>query len=120
MGCMVWNTLQAERPGMANAWVDVRDVAAAHVRALQREVAPGTEVLLSAPTPGSWERVAELVRRQYPEVGCRLQGPFERGWTVDTRTAERVLGMEWRGQDEIVEAVLGQQLALRGAASAAL
>ncbi|RAK81440.1 dihydroflavonal-4-reductase [Aspergillus fijiensis CBS 313.89] len=120
MNAFFWNTLQAERPGMANAWVDVRDVAAAHVRALQREVAPGTEVLLSGPTPGSWGRVAELVRRQYPEVGCRLQGPFERGWTVDTRTAERVLGMEWRGQDEIVEAVLGQQLALRGAASAAL
>ncbi|PYH47081.1 dihydroflavonal-4-reductase [Aspergillus saccharolyticus JOP 1030-1] len=117
MNALFWQSVLSETPGMANAWVDVRDVAEAHVRALQREdLVSGTEFLLSGPTPGSWKRVAEVIQSRFPEVGCRLQGPLEEeaGWRVDTRMAERVLGMRWRGQDEIVEAVVRQQLRLRG------
>lgn len=97
---------------MPNVWVDVRDVAEAHLQTLKTEIPSGTEFLLSAPA-ASWGEVSELVRRKFPFVGCKLEGPIEGGWTVDARTAERMLGMNWRRQDEIVEVMLEQQLRLR-------
>lgn len=109
-----WDSLHSGKPTIPNAWVDVRDVAEAHLFALNTEIVSGTEFILSAPA-GSWERVGELVRRKFPSVACNLKGPIEGGWTVDTTAAERILGMQWRGQDEMVEAVLGQQLMLREA-----
>ncbi|KAE8312734.1 hypothetical protein BDV41DRAFT_564886 [Aspergillus transmontanensis] len=112
INALFWNSLRSEKPTMPNVWVDVRDVAEAHLRALKTEIPSGTEFLLSAPA-ASWEEVRELVRRKFPFVGCKLEGPIEGGWTVDTRTAERVLGMNWRRQDEIVEAMLEQQLRLK-------
>ncbi|OJJ03359.1 hypothetical protein ASPVEDRAFT_732287 [Aspergillus versicolor CBS 583.65] len=114
MNALFWNSLHSEKPIIPNVWVDVRDVAEALVRALKTEILSGTEFILSAPA-GSWEEVGELVRRKFPSVRCELKGPMEAGWTVDTETAERILGMQWRGQNEIVEAVLEQQLRLRGA-----
>ncbi|KJK67585.1 NAD dependent epimerase/dehydratase family protein [Aspergillus parasiticus SU-1] len=112
INALFWNSLRSEKPTMPNVWVDVRDVAEAHLRALKTGIPSGTEFLLSAPA-ASWEEVSELVRRKFPFVGCKLEGPIEGGWTVDTRTAERMLGMNWRRQDEIVEAMLEQQLRLR-------
>ncbi|KAB8273900.1 hypothetical protein BDV30DRAFT_248679 [Aspergillus minisclerotigenes] len=112
INALFWNSLRSEKPTMPNVWVDVRDVAEAHLQALKTEIPSGTEFLLSAPA-ASWEEVRELVRRKFPFVGCKLEGPIEGGWTVDTQTAERMLGMNWRRQDEIVEAMLEQQLRLR-------
>ncbi|KAI3010943.1 hypothetical protein CAN33_0033750 [Aspergillus niger] len=116
INAMFWDSLHSGKPTIPNAWVDVRDVAEAHLRALKTEIVSGTEFILSAPA-GSWERIGDLVRRKFPSVGCQLKGPIEGGWTVDTTAAERILGMQWRGQDEMVEAVLEQQLKLREAAA---
>ncbi|KAE8369001.1 hypothetical protein BDV27DRAFT_166591 [Aspergillus caelatus] len=114
INALFWDSLHSEKPTIPNVWVDVRDVAEAHIRALKAEIPSGTEFLLSAPA-ASWEATGQMVRRKFPSVGCKLQGPIEGGWTVDTKTAERILGMHWRRQDEIVEAVLEQQLRLSGA-----
>ena len=109
---MFWQSLMSEQPTIGNAWVDVHDVADAHVKCLETEIANGTEIILSAP-PVSWESVANFVKDKYPMLGCKLQPPFDVNWTLDTTTANQVLGMKWRSWQSIVEDVVNQQLSLR-------
>ncbi|PYH91751.1 dihydroflavonal-4-reductase [Aspergillus ellipticus CBS 707.79] len=96
MNKLLWASLNSPKPQIANAWVHVRDVADAHVRAVQNESIPtGTEFLLAAPAV-DWEEVAGLVRREFPGVGCKLEGPFEGGWVVDCGgITDKELSSKW-------------------------
>ena len=112
MNGLFWLSLMSEKPKIANSWVHVRDVANAHVKALDTETKSGTEFLLSRPSI-SWEDVASFVKTKYPALGCQLQGPFEGGWAVDTPAADNILGVKWRSEKAIIEDVVNQQLSLR-------
>ncbi|PWY82144.1 NAD(P)-binding protein [Aspergillus heteromorphus CBS 117.55] len=108
MNALLWASINSEQPQIANAWVHVRDVADAHVKALETKIASGTEFLLCRP-PVSWEGVARFVKTEYPAVGCKLEGPFEGGWEIDTSSADRILGLKWRSEEEILRDVIRQQ-----------
>ncbi|KAL6705681.1 hypothetical protein ACN47E_006470 [Coniothyrium glycines] len=108
-------TLQAETPGIIMAAVDVRDVALAHLRALDATFDDdGDEVhefLLGAGEARgwTWEKVVRFVREKFPAVEVKLQGPFDAPPEVETDKAEKVLGIRWRGMEDTMGELLRQQ-----------
>lgn len=115
---MLWSSLTAPQPLIPMSAVDVRDVAAAHIRALNVEAGQGGVeefILCASEQEGwTWDRVAEFVRRKYEFVGVRVEGPFEPPPSVDTSKAERVLGIGWRSMEDTVGSFLDHQVELRG------
>ncbi|PQE07497.1 hypothetical protein CJF30_00007249 [Rutstroemia sp. NJR-2017a BBW] len=112
MNALFWSSLFSEKPILKNAWVHVRDVAMAHIKALSVPIETGTEFLLSAP-PVSWEKAADFIRKTYPELECKIQPPINGGWEVDTSSADRVIGITWRSMETMVRDVINQQLVFR-------
>lgn len=109
----LWQSIPEETPRFASVWVHVRDVADAHVLALQKDAPTGTEFILSSPSI-TWDRAAEFIKEKYPVLDTKLKGPFNYNWTADLDAAENILGIRWRSQEDILEDVLDQQLAFRG------
>ncbi len=115
---MLWGCLYSENPFIAASGVDVRDVALAHVRALEARFEEKNEVqefLLSAGEEDgwSWAKIAEFVRRKYPELGIKLKGPFDAPPLVETRRAEEVLSLKWRKMEDTISSFLDHQLELK-------
>ena len=65
---MFWQSLFSEKPIISTSWVHVRDVADAHIKALEAETESGKEFLLAAPT-FPWEEAVNFIKLQYPGLG---------------------------------------------------
>ncbi|KAJ5698938.1 NAD(P)-binding protein [Penicillium macrosclerotiorum] len=115
MNGLFWISLMSDQPKIANSWVHVRDVADAHVKALETESASGTEFILARPV--SWNNVALFVQKTYPALESKLQPPIEGEWVVETTAADNILKMNWRSEETIVRDVVDQQLSLRAKTS---
>ncbi|RDW74786.1 hypothetical protein BP6252_05928 [Coleophoma cylindrospora] len=107
-----WQGLFSPKPIIGTGWVHVRDVAEAHVKALEAPIETGTEFLLSLPG-FPWEEAVDYIKAQYPNLGCKLEPPFEKRWTTDASTAERILKMQWRPREKIIHDVIDQQLSFQ-------
>ncbi|CZT19578.1 related to flavonol reductase/cinnamoyl-CoA reductase [Ramularia collo-cygni] len=116
MNAMFWKSLSASQPMIPSAFVHVRDVAEAHVKALEnyQVLENGTEYILSAPVFG-WDKAAKVVRERYPQIEVSLEkGPFPLDdWRIDASRAEKDLGMKWRSGQAIIGDLVDQQLALK-------
>lgn len=115
---MLWGCLHSPKPFIPPAGVDVRDVASAHLKALEVKAGAGGQVeefvLSAGPKENwTWEQIAEYVRSKYPALGVKLEGPFEESGKVDTQKAEAVLGMKWKVMEDTVGSFLDQQVELR-------
>ncbi|RAK98763.1 NAD(P)-binding protein [Aspergillus ibericus CBS 121593] len=111
MNALFWASITSGKTRIANAWVHVSDVADAHVKVLETDIKGGTEFILSRPSI-SWEQVAKFIKSNYPAVDCKLEPPFEGNWKIDTTAADRILGIQWRSEEKIIEDVIDQQLGL--------
>ena len=114
---MLWDCLHSSKPFIPMSAVDVRDVASAHLKALNVQTGAKGEVeefLLSAgPKEGwTWGGVAEFVRSKSAAFDVKLEGPFEEPPKLDTQRAERILGMSWRSMEDTMDEFLGQQIKL--------
>lgn len=98
--------------------VDVRDVAGAHVQALDVDAKNGQVeefILCAGEREGwTWDRVADFVKSKYSFVGVQLEGPFGQPPSVDTTRAESVLGINWRAMEDTIGNFLDHQVELRG------
>ena len=112
MNALFWLSVTSGQTRIANAWVHVYDVADAHIKVLEKDIQSGTEFILSRPAV-SWEHAADFIKEKYPAVECKLEPPFEGHWALDTTTADRILGMRWRSEEQIIGDVIEQQLGLR-------
>lgn len=101
-------------------WVDVRDVALAHVRALDVPEAAGQRFLVAA---GEYSnaQIAALMRESWPEWGDVLpeegledEGVPEEVYGCDNTKSREVLGLQYRGLKECVEDVVRSMLAVQG------
>ena len=91
--------------------VDVEDVAAAHLKALDMKVGKKTEVQEFLLDGGwSWERLLKIVNEKYPNAGFKRTEVDEAPWTIETKRAEEILGMKWRSLEDTVSAFVDQQL----------
>lgn len=116
MNAQFWQSLSTPQPQIPSCFVHVRDVAEAHIKALEKYqyLENSTEYLMSAPVLG-WDNAAKIVRDRYPQVNVELEkGPFPLDdWQIDTSPAERDLGIRWRSGQTIISDLVEQQLALR-------
>lgn len=108
--------------GAATIWIDVRDVAEAHVKAgLEVPEAGGRRLFTTAGTFSNRE-MAEIVRGRFKEeLGDKVPGPEVPGgelpdegerFKFDNSETTRVLGMRWRGFEESVVDTVKSLLAL--------
>ncbi|RMZ69715.1 hypothetical protein GMOD_00010285 [Pyrenophora seminiperda CCB06] len=116
---MLWGTLYSETPLLLAVAVDVRDVARAHVRALDANF-QGTndkveEFLISASEKDgwSWTNVAKFVKSKYPTLGTKLQGSFDAPPSIETSRAEEILGLKWKTMEDTLASFLDHQVELR-------
>ncbi|TEB26681.1 D-lactaldehyde dehydrogenase [Coprinellus micaceus] len=86
-----------------NTWVDVRDLAEAHVRALEREGAGGERIIVSG-----WidtvnalasPAIQPVLPKGYPELAS---GEIPYHIRVDTSKGERLLGLKYRTKEDMV------------------
>ncbi|USP74817.1 hypothetical protein yc1106_02091 [Curvularia clavata] len=108
---ILWKSLASEKPLLGTSWVHVRDVADAHIKALDVDVKHEKEFLLAGPS-FPWEDAIEYIRKKFPGLEIKLVPPFKGKWKVDVTEAETVLGLRWRPKELILDEVIGQQLAL--------
>ncbi|CAH0023741.1 unnamed protein product [Clonostachys rhizophaga] len=113
------NSLLSDKPIIPSSFVDVRDVAVAHLKALTAPVGPRgtvTEAIIDGPTI-DWDTIVKFVGDYYPEFPLKLSGPFPEGATMDNSRAERDFGIKWHTSEETIRSVLDQQVRLRKKAS---
>jgi nucleoside-diphosphate-sugar epimerase len=115
---MLWGSLHSPKPFIPIVAVDVRDVAAGHIKALDVKIGSTREVeefITSAgPKEGwTWGGVADFVKEKYPAIDVKLEGPFEEPPKVDTTKAQKVLGIQWKSMQETIGSFLDQQVELR-------
>ncbi|KIY74213.1 D-lactaldehyde dehydrogenase [Cylindrobasidium torrendii FP15055 ss-10] len=86
-------------------WVDVRDIAEAHVRSLEREAAGGERIIIAAPTPHyTWQEWVDTANLNRGRPGA-WKGITPK-ITYDTALEQRVLGLNKRTMSETVNDIL--------------
>ncbi|EFX05083.1 NAD dependent epimerase dehydratase family protein [Grosmannia clavigera kw1407] len=107
-----WTSLGLEKLLILPMVVDVRDVAAIHVRALKmKALTPGavTEFIADGHHT-TWEEILGFLKSKYPSVEIKLVAPFPEAILSDTTRAERDLGIKWHAVSDLVSSVMDQQL----------
>ncbi|PHH62783.1 hypothetical protein CDD81_6675 [Ophiocordyceps australis] len=115
---LVWEVLSAGReqpvpPTRGPVWVDVRDVAQAHLQALRVAEAGGRRLLLCQGVYCNQEladvgRAVKGANRGRVPVGEPGRREWQQHYGADASEAERVLGMRWRGLDQCLADLMPQ------------
>ncbi|KAJ3540770.1 hypothetical protein NMY22_g4156 [Coprinellus aureogranulatus] len=104
-----------------HAWVDVGDLAEAHVRALEKEAAGGERIIVSA-GPYIWQEWIDVANALAPP---HLQGSLPKGYPeltsgdipyhiqLDASKSERILGFKYKTKEDLVKAVF-EEIERRG------
>lgn len=112
---LLWYAIMAGIPHHSYSQVPgvhIDDVVEAHIKALDPAIPDGSRYLLSE-KGGSWKEVANLIHREYPDLGARITADIaEEFLSTDSGKAEAELGMRWRSWDQMVRDVVDQQLEL--------
>ncbi|KAJ6119191.1 hypothetical protein N7523_003471 [Penicillium sp. IBT 18751x] len=107
---LLWQTIMTGSPVGSVTGVHIQDVADAHVRALNPEIADGSKYLISG-NKATWSDVAQIVKKHYPNLGAKITTDMEgSSWPTDTTKAEKDLNIEWRSLEQMVREVVDQQL----------
>lgn len=110
INALFWGTLKADKPQFPPAFVDVRDVADAHLKAATVSTKTQTTEFLLSGHEASWDQVVAYIKSKFPVVEIGWTPPLPGGPDIDTSRAESVLGMKWRSTEEIFESLISQQL----------
>jgi nucleoside-diphosphate-sugar epimerase len=106
-----WKESGPPKSGPVVNWVDVRDVATAHVRAgLELPEAGGKRLWVTAGGVSNRE-VADIIRKHFPEYADRLPAadvkggempPADRLYKFDNSATAKLLGIEWISYEKSV------------------
>lgn len=109
---VLWKPIMTGILGAMSAGVHIQDVAEAHVKALDPKIPDGSKYLLAG-KQSDWKGVAQIVHRDYPNLGAKISVEAEGGLLpFDASKAEKDLGMNWRSWEQMIHEVVDQQLAL--------
>lgn len=109
---VLWKPVMTGILGSPASGVHIEDVAEAHVKALSPNIPNGAKYLLAGKRT-TWKEVAQIVHRDYPNVGAKISVETEVGsFPLDTSKAEQELGMKWRSWEQMIHEVMDQQLGL--------
>ncbi|KAJ5309401.1 uncharacterized protein N7443_001862 [Penicillium atrosanguineum] len=107
---LLWGTIMTGTPSGSVTGVHIQDVAEAHVKALNPEIADGSKYLISG-NKATWGDVAHIVKKHYPNLGAKISADIEGSSSpTDTTKAEKDLKIEWRSLEQMVREVVDQQL----------
>ncbi|KAH6843352.1 hypothetical protein B0I37DRAFT_216421 [Chaetomium sp. MPI-CAGE-AT-0009] len=118
---MLWKVASGVRPlpvARVPFWVDVRDVARAHVEALVRPGAGGKRFLVAAPERFTYGVAAGIVEEGFAWARGRVvreEQVVDESHGVDGETAARELGLEYRSFRETVTELVAQAAGMEGA-----
>jgi nucleoside-diphosphate-sugar epimerase len=118
---MLWKVASGVRPlpvARVPFWVDVRDVARAHVEALVRPGAGGKRFLVAAPERFTYGVVAGIVEEEFEWAKGRVvreEQVVDESHGVDGETAARELGLEYRRFRNTVMELVAQAKGMEGA-----
>lgn len=99
-------------------WVDVRDVAQAHVEALVRPEAGGKRFLPAAPERFSYGLAAKIVEDEFEWAKGRVsveEQVIDESHGVDGETTARELGLKYRSFKQTVTELVAQAAQMKGA-----
>ncbi|KAK6003111.1 hypothetical protein QM012_000956 [Aureobasidium pullulans] len=116
---LLWSIIQnglPNPPPLPSVWVDVKDVAAVHLRAIDCNAPTGTEFIASGPEV-SWNDIAEFTKQEYPEIS-KLEPIYEGpNSQADIVNAEKYLGLKWRPWKQTFRETIEQQLSFQNKGS---
>lgn len=119
---MLMTCLESEVPIIPIVAVDVRDVGAAHIKALQADFGNENDkvhefILTAGENEGwTWDNVVRFVREKFPHFEVKLKEGLPNAARGNANKAKTVLGIEWRRMEDTMEEFLRQQLELRAQA----
>ncbi|TQV98040.1 hypothetical protein V2A60_006260 [Cordyceps javanica] len=110
-----WKKGGIPETGTMVLWIDVRDVAAAHVRALEIPEAGGKRLFVVG---GRFDnrQVADIVYKNFPERRDALPGPDVKGgeapppeqlFRIDSSATNKLLGIEWTSLEKSITDLVG-------------
>lgn len=103
-----------------HVWVDVRDVAAIHVKAATSPEASGNRFIACGSPSYNYRMITNIIKKSFPEYRSVLppddvEGgdfPADQGFSADTSFSERVLGIKFMPlENSIVDTVKSFQAA---------
>jgi nucleoside-diphosphate-sugar epimerase len=115
---MLWKVASGATPlpvARVPFWVDVRDVAQAHVEALVRPEAGGKRFIPAAPERFSYALVARIVEEEFEWARgkvSREEQVIDESHGVDGETAARELGLRYRSFRDTVKELVAQAAAM--------
>lgn len=114
----LWKVASGDKLPVARVpfWIDVRDLAQAHVGALLREEVSGKRYTTTAPERFSYALAAEIIREEFEGlrggVSAETQNVDE-SHGLDGETAARELGYQYRSFGETVRDLVRQALEMK-------
>lgn len=96
--------------GPVSLWIDVRDLARAHVAAFEKPQVSGKRLFTTAGLFSNNE-IAAVVRDKFPEFGDKVPGPEVKGgerpqadktFKWNTETTDKLLGLEWTSLEKSI------------------
>jgi nucleoside-diphosphate-sugar epimerase len=93
-------------PNRVPLWVDVRDVALAHVRAIEKPEAAGQRFFITAGFFKNSE-IVDIVKKKFPQLSDRLPEKYEAlpkefPFAYDNSKGKKVLGFQYRSLEDCV------------------
>jgi len=96
-------------------WIDVRDLALAHVRAIERPEAAGKRFFVTA---GSYRNsdIADIIKKNFPDLADKLPAKYERDpvedpFKFDNSRSKEVLSLEYRSLESSITDLVKSLLA---------
>lgn len=117
---MLWNVAQGESPlpvARVPFWIDVRDLAQAHVEALLRSEAGGKRFLPGAPERFSYSLAAKIVEDNFNWAKgkvAREEQVIDESHGIDGATAAKELGLNYKTFKQTVQDLVTQIYKMEG------
>ncbi|KAL4949417.1 hypothetical protein BDW69DRAFT_202854 [Aspergillus filifer] len=116
---MIWQVSVGKEHPIARVpfWIDVRDLADAHVGALLRAEAGGKRYTVSAPESFSYGLAAGIIKEGFESLRGGIEGESQSvddSHGLDGERAGRELGVKYRSFQETVRDLMGQVLEMEG------
>lgn len=115
---MLWKIASGANPlpvSRVPFWIDVRDLAAAHVEALLRPGVGGKRYIPASPERFSYGAAAQIMAEEYPDLGDKVSREdqfIDDSHGVDGETAAEELGYKYHSFRETVRDLISQAISM--------
>ncbi|KAF4992327.1 hypothetical protein FDECE_13754 [Fusarium decemcellulare] len=116
---MLWRIASGENPlpvARVPFWIDVRDLATAHVEALVRDEVGGKRYIPASPERFSYGLAAEIMAKEFPTLRSHIaqeDQTIDDSHGVDGEGASKALGFQYHSFRDTVKDLVSQALSMR-------